>query len=171
MNTENQNVETVSAEATQSIADAPQQNEAQAKAAEILAKRAAAKKGRADAAKAEAPKGQADGEKSTAKPKALTGRIGIRFLRDIDPQIDRFNNQQNVLIQAMMKLRKTEGDDKDIVYRDELLQEVTSETLNSRQPAERVLGFYMNTWKKNIEATDKKPAVPALFEVVRVTKG
>lgn len=137
--------------------------DAQKKAAEILAARAAGKPTKADVQSPKVPK-----EKKERPPAAPKGNIGYRFLRDLDPATDKLNNQQSVLMDAMLGLRKTEGELKDVFLRKDLLEKVTMEDLKSRQPTERVFGFYLNSWKKNIEATDKKAAIPALLEVVKI---
>ena len=138
--------------------------EAQKKAAEILANRA---KGKPAKDKAEEAVAKPKKERAPAAPK---GNIGYRFLRDIDASVDKFNNQQNVLIAKMLELRKPDGELKDVFTRKELLESLTPEDLKSRQPVERVFGFYLNTWKKNIEATDKKAAIPALLEVIKIVE-
>lgn len=143
--------------------------EAQKKAAEILAARAKGK----PASTPTVTEPSKPKEKKESKPRApsvMGGSIGFRFLRDLDPTVDKLNRQQGVLMEALLKLRKTEGPLKDVVLRKELLEVVTADSLNSRQPVERVLGFYMTGWKKDIEATDKKPAIPALFEIVRLVE-
>jgi hypothetical protein len=135
-------------------------NPAQAKAAEILAKRGK-----------KAPKTEGEAEvkvpKAPKAPKAPPAKVGYKFLRDMDEH-DKLNNQQKILIDAMLRLRGTEGDSKDVVVRSQLISEVTPEMLKSRQSTEAVLGFYMNGWKKGKEATDKKPAIAPLLEVVKI---
>jgi superfamily II RNA helicase len=147
--------------------------EAQKKAAEILANRAKGKP---------VPSGLA--ARSTANPKpprekkvkAPKGIQGYRFLRDLDQSVDKLNRQQGVLIKAMLEHRKADGELKDVVLRKDILENVTMEDLNSRQPVERVLGFYLNLWKRTQPAilkedgSVKKAEVPALLEVVSIVE-
>lgn len=151
-------------------ASAPEdtRTDAQKKAAEILAARAKGKPQESGLAAKSTANPKPPKEKKEKAPAAPKGDIGYRFKRDIDPAIDKLNNQQTVLVNAMLELRKTDGELKDVVLRKELFEKVTSESLKSRQPAERVFGFYLNGWKKDVEATDKKPAIPALLEVVKI---
>jgi hypothetical protein len=97
----------------------------------------------------------------------VKAKLGIKILRPIDAGVDKFNNQQKVLIDAMVKLANADG----IVDREQLLLEVTSESLKSRQPAERVLGFYMNGWKKDVVKGEGEKArtIPALLSIVNIT--
>lgn len=144
------------------VAEAPAQNDAQAKAAEILAARTKGKKAaapKAEGAEAAAPK--------APKPEGLI-KTGYKFLRDVDPQLDKPNRQQSIILEEALKLRGTEGELKDVVLREPLIEALKASKMETRQPHERVLGFYLNGWKKNFEGTDKKPAVPALFEVVKI---
>jgi hypothetical protein len=102
------------------------------------------------------------------EPKApkVKAKIGYKFLRDIDPATDKFNNQQTVLMDAMCRLADKDG----VVSREQLLTEVTMETLKSRQPAERVFGFYLNGWKKDVTKGegDKARTIKALLAPVQL---
>jgi hypothetical protein len=118
--------------------------------------------------------GTSDGtsEVATKEPKApkapkVKAVLGIKFLRPIDATVDKFNNQQKVLIDGMLKLANADG----LVNREQLLLEVTAEALKSRQPAERVLGFYMNSWKKDVVKGEGEKArtIPALLSVVNMS--
>ena len=151
-------------EATGLVSEQPEMNDAQKKAAEILAARAsknAEVKPTADKATKE-PKAPKE-----PKPEGLL-KTAYRFLRDVDPALDKPNRQQNLILTAMLKLRGTEGDLKDVVVKEDLMKELTAEYLGTRQPPDRVLAFYLNGWKKDFEGTDKKPAVPKLLEVIKI---
>lgn len=106
--------------------------------------------------------------KAPKEPKApkVKAKLVIKFLRPVDASIDRLNNQQKVLMDAMVKLADKDG----IVDREALLNEVSSEALKSRQPAERVLGFYMNSWKKDVVKGEGEKArtIPALLAIVNI---
>lgn len=104
-------------------------------------------------------------KKEPKAPKAPV-KLGIKFLRPFDASVDHLNNQQKVLMDTMLKLANADG----IVDREALLNEVSSESLKSRQPAERVLGFYMNTWKKDVVKGEGEKArtIPALLTIVSI---
>ena len=102
------------------------------------------------------------GTEKAAKTPKVASKMGYKFLRDINPATDKFNNQQTVLINAMVKLAKD-----NVVSREELLLEVTPEALKSRQTTASVLGFYMTKWRKGTtnEKNPEKSMLP-LFESV-----
>lgn len=142
-------------------------NDAQAKAAEILA----ARKGKVASAQKAVKEPKAPKEPSEPKAPKAEGTIktGYRFLRELDAN-DKLNNQQKIIIDEMLKLvdNNPESPTNGIVLREPLIEALKNSTMVTRQPYDRVFGFYLNSWKKDIEATEKKPAIPALLEVVKV---
>ncbi len=102
-------------------------------------------------------------EKKVKEPKAPKASVGYKFLREIDGAKDKFNNQQQVLINAALKLADADG----VVSREAWLNEVTPEALKSRQSTEAVLGFYLTSWRKGkVNEKDESKSVAPLFETV-----
>lgn len=147
--------------------DAPtaaEENDAQAQARKILEAR--------KAKTAAAPKEEGSTETKAKAPKEpkepkVAGKRAYKFLRDLDAN-DKLNNQQKMVVDAMLKLVKNEGDEKGLVYHDELLAELGEVLPGSRQPTVRVIAFYMNSWTKTVAATEKKPEIAPLFSRVTV---
>lgn len=166
INTEEQSQSEAGTPADSGVTEANVANDAQAKAAEILAARS---KGKTKTAK-EPKEPKAPSEPKEPKAPKVEGVIktGYKFLRDIDPTVDKLNPQQSIIIAEMLKLRGTEGQLQDVVLREPLMKALQESAMVTRQPHERVFGFYLNSWKKDTEGTEKKAAIPALFEVVKV---
>lgn len=180
MNTNNEtqevtssDVETVDAAGTLSdpgVPEVPAPNDAQAKAAEILAARGKGKEAKVAKEPKAVKESKEPAEVKAPKPEGLV-KTGYKFLREIDPAIDKLNTQQKIIVDEMLKLvDNTEGSATNgVVLREPLIKALQESSMVTRQPHERVFGFYLNGWKKSFEATEKKPAIPALLEVVKVT--